>query len=69
MKHRAILCDSGLGANFYGIRVSNNCNTNTSSDTYLGSSYINDIKIESHVVFMGWSSFKVKEIAIFEIAA
>jgi hypothetical protein len=70
-KHKAIDCDSNYGPSFgyEDITVSDNCNTNTSSYTYLGSSYANDTGLDGRIVFTGSRNFKVEEIEVFEIAA
>jgi hypothetical protein len=66
-KHLAIICDFQRGPYFCGIGVSNNCDTNANSGTYLGSAYINDTGLDEKVVFTGSHSFQVKEIEVFEI--
>jgi hypothetical protein len=68
MKHQAIKCDSRRGPYFgLDIAVHDNCNANTDSSTYLGSSYTNDTGLDRNVVFTGSSKFQVKEIEVFEI--
>jgi hypothetical protein len=67
MKHLAIYCDSGCGPCFYGMSVSNDCNANTDSWTYLGASYTNDTGLDGQTVFAGPWNFQVKEIEVFEI--
>jgi hypothetical protein len=51
------------------MRVSDNCNANTSSSTYLGRAYTNDTGLRETIVFTGSWEFQVKEIEDFEIAA
>jgi hypothetical protein len=70
-KDRAILCDSERGPYFgdYDIHISENCNANTDSHTYLGYSYTNDTGLAADIVFTGSAIFQVKEIEVFEIAA
>jgi hypothetical protein len=67
-KHWVILCDSECGP-FFGddIGVSNECNTNTESDTHLGRAYTNDTGLDGETFFTGSEHFKVKEIEVFEI--
>jgi hypothetical protein len=66
-KRRAIYCDSGWGPCFGDMAVSDNCNANTRSSTSLDFSYTNDTGLDADVVFVGWRSFQVKEIEVFEI--
>jgi hypothetical protein len=66
-KWRAIGCDSGSGSWFSGMRVSDACNTNTSSITFLGIAYTNDTGLDEKAVFTGSWYFQVKEIEVFEI--
>jgi hypothetical protein len=47
--------------------VSDDCNANTSSFTYLGLAYYNDTGLDGKMVFTGSNLFKVKEIEVFEI--
>jgi hypothetical protein len=47
--------------------VADNCNTNTSSYTNLGSAYVNDTGITGTTVFTGEQYFTVKEIEVFTI--
>jgi hypothetical protein len=71
-KHRAVFCDSGFGPCFgggYDIYVSDNCNTNTNSQTGLGSTYSSDTGLKLSIVFTGSGNFQVKEIEVFEITA
>jgi hypothetical protein len=67
-KDRAIICDSEWGPFFDGIRVSDNCNANTDSWSYLGLSYANDTEVHGMTILTGSYSFTVKEIEVFEIA-
>jgi hypothetical protein len=69
-KWRAIWCDSRWGPNFANgaIRVSDECNTNIDSRTYLGDSYTNDTGLDKPIVFTGSQKFQVTEIEVFEIA-
>jgi hypothetical protein len=66
-KWRAILCDSACGPRFGGIAVSDNCNANTRSATFLGDVYTNDTGLDGNTVFTGSRHFQVKEIEVFEI--
>jgi hypothetical protein len=70
-KHFAICCNSERGPEFgvgpCDIAVFDNCNTNTGSWTFLGSSYTNDTGLNREVVFTGSGNFRVKEIEVFEI--
>jgi hypothetical protein len=66
-KHQAIYCDSGWGAHFRDIAVSDECNTNTYSYTYLGTTYNNDTELDGDKFFTGWPNFKVEEIEVIEI--
>jgi hypothetical protein len=66
-KHRAIQCNSKWGPRFYDIRVSDHCNTNTDSWTYLGDVYTNDTGLDGKTFFAGSQTFQVKEIEVFKI--
>jgi hypothetical protein len=69
-KNRAIVCDSDCGPCFYDLRISDNCNTNTESFAYFGSSYdsyINNTGLDGDIVFTGSKNFEVKEIEVFEM--
>jgi hypothetical protein len=66
-KHRAICCSSDCGPFLNAICVSNNCNTNTNSHSWLGYSYTNDTGLNGKTVFTGSEYFQVKEIVVFEI--
>jgi hypothetical protein len=46
-KREAILCDSSCGSYFWDIVVSDNCDANTDSRSYLGCSYANAIGLEA----------------------
>jgi hypothetical protein len=67
-KDRAIFCDSSIGPQFGGLGVSGNCNTNTGSWSFLGSSYANGTTLDGNTVLTGSFEFTVKEIEVFEIA-
>jgi hypothetical protein len=69
MKWRAIICDSEYGPWFGGMRVFDNCNTNTRSYTYLGDTYTNDTGLDGAIVFTGSENFQITEFEVFEIAA
>jgi hypothetical protein len=47
--------------------VADNCNTNTSNYTNLGTAYVNDTGIDGKAVFTGEYNFTVKEIEVFTI--
>jgi hypothetical protein len=66
-KHQAIFCNSGWCPYFYDIVVSDNCNVNTISCSYLSLVYINDTGLDGEIVFTGSKNFQVKEIEVFEI--
>jgi phosphopantetheinyl transferase (holo-ACP synthase) len=68
-KQYAIICGSEWGLAFGDIAVSNDCNTNTSSSTWLDNSYTNDTRLAGTIVLTGSKNFQVKEIEVFEIAA
>jgi hypothetical protein len=68
-KQYAINCNSGWGACFNAIWVSDNCNANTRSWTVLDRSYTNDTGLRGQIVFTGSEEFQVKEIEVFEITA
>jgi hypothetical protein len=66
----AIYCHSSYGPTFgngHDIYVADDCNKNTNSGTYLGSSYRNDTGLNGNQVFTGEQQFQVKEIEIFSI--
>jgi hypothetical protein len=67
-KDRAIYCRSSWGPHFRDIGVSENCNANTDSGSYLGNSYANDTGLDGETVLTGSFQFRVKEIELFEIA-
>jgi hypothetical protein len=64
---RAIICDFEWGPDFWNIRVSDHCNENSKSDSYLGSSYTNDTGLDGKTFFTGSRQFQVKEIEVFEV--
>jgi hypothetical protein len=66
----AIWCNTEWGPSFgYDIHVSNNCNANTNSYTYMfGVSYINDTGSDKNRFFTGSQSFQVREIEVFEVS-
>jgi hypothetical protein len=67
-KRRAIRCDYEWGPHFGGdIGVSDECNANTRSFTFLGYIYTNDTGLDGMTVFTGSQGFRVKEIQVFEI--
>jgi hypothetical protein len=67
-RHLAICCDSETGPDFHDIGVSDNCNTNTNSSTFLfGSIYTNDTGQDKTTFFTGSGNYKVKDIEVFEI--
>jgi hypothetical protein len=67
-KHQAICCDSKRGPCLGSdLVVLNSCDTNTHSSTFLGSSYINDTRLDGRVVLTDSEHFQVKEIEVFEI--
>jgi hypothetical protein len=66
----AIYCNSQYGPCFSGrcdILVSDNCNTNTRSQTDVGWNYTNDTELDNEIVFTGSKHFQVEEIEVFEI--
>jgi hypothetical protein len=71
-KRAAIYCSSTRGPCFgdgWGcdIAVRENCNSNTNSNTWLGTVYTNDTGLRDTVVLTGSENFRVKEIEVFEI--
>jgi hypothetical protein len=66
-KDWAIYCNSDCGPLFNDIGVSNNCNANTTSFTWLGNCYTNDTGRDGKTFFTGSQFFQVKEIEVFEI--
>jgi hypothetical protein len=66
-KRLAIQCDSKWGPCFCDIRVSDDCNTNTHTSTFLGTTYTNDTGLNGRTVLTGSLQFQVKEIEVFEI--
>jgi hypothetical protein len=66
----AIYCRSDYGPTFGGnhdIHVANDSNSNNSSYTRLGHSYVNDTGIDRDQVFTGEHNFTVQEIEVFSI--
>jgi hypothetical protein len=69
---QAICCNYSYGPIFGSvgdIRVTNNCDQNTSSYTNLGGSYTNDTGIDSKQVFTGEQYFQVREIEVFTVSS
>jgi hypothetical protein len=69
-KRRAIHCGYQYGPYFGGgwdIAISDDCNERTTSNSHLGSAYINDTGLEEKTFFAGSHNFQVKEIEVFEI--
>jgi hypothetical protein len=66
-KDWAIICRSERGPRFYDSRVSDNCNANADSETWLGYSYTNDTGLNRKTFFTGSPCCQVKEIEVFEI--
>jgi hypothetical protein len=66
-KQRAVCSNSEWGPYFRDVRVSDNCNANTSSSASLGDVYTNDTGLNEDTVFTGSKNFQVKEIEVFEI--
>jgi hypothetical protein len=66
-KDKAINCACSWGPHFWDIAVSDNCNADTLSSTYLGLSYANDTGQNGPTLFTGSPHFTVKEIEVFEI--
>jgi hypothetical protein len=66
-KQWAAVCTAGKGPDFYDITISDNCNVNTRSFTYLGVVYTNDTGLDSDIVFTGSQYFQVEEVEVFEI--
>jgi hypothetical protein len=66
-KHEAISCSADSGPCFYDFGVSDKCNANTNSWTYLGNSYTNDAGLDGRTFFTGSKYFRAKEIEVFEI--
>jgi hypothetical protein len=71
MKQQAIDCNFKSGP-YFGCSppdmiVSDNCNANTHSFTFLGHIYTNDTGLNNDIVFTGSRYFQVKEIEVFEI--
>jgi hypothetical protein len=66
-KHQTIYCDSERGPLFGDMGVSNNCNANTDSYTYLGRGSTNNTGLDGATVFTGSFHFQVTEIEVFEM--
>jgi hypothetical protein len=67
-KKEAIVCRPDWGPSFRDIYISNECNSNSNSNTeYFGLSYANDTGLYGTTFFTGSQQFKVKEIEVFEI--
>jgi hypothetical protein len=66
-ENRAICCHSDCGPHFWDIRVFDNRNANTASNSLLGRSYTNDTGLNGNTFFTGSTHFQVKEIEVFEI--
>jgi hypothetical protein len=66
-KDEAIICDSERGPHFLDIWISDKCNANTRSCSYLGDSYANDTVLDGRTVLTSSQFFTVKEIEVFEI--
>jgi hypothetical protein len=67
-KDAAIVCDPSRGPFFCGICVSDDCNANTDSSSWVGESCANDTVLGADTVLTGSFFFTVKEIEVFEIA-
>jgi hypothetical protein len=69
-QYMAIICFTDDGPQFgYDICVSNDCNANAGSHTFLGYSYTNDTGMDQKTFFTGAQNFRVQEIEMFEITA
>jgi hypothetical protein len=67
-KEYTIYCHSERGPSFGNdIYVSDNCNANTGSATFLGRAYTNDTGLRGQIVFTGSQYFQVREIEVFAI--
>jgi hypothetical protein len=66
-QNQAILCSCSYGPCFWDISVSDNCNANAASSSFLGRSYVNDTGLDGNTVLTGSENFTVKEIEVFEI--
>jgi hypothetical protein len=66
---RAIYCHQAYGPTFgnHSIYVSDNCNNNNTSYTYLGYSYANDTGMSGNQFCTGEQNFTVKDIEVFEL--
>jgi hypothetical protein len=66
----AIYCSSRYGPTFGSgndLYVANDSNSNNSSHTSLGTSYVNDTSIHGQQVFTGECYFTVQEIEVFSM--
>jgi hypothetical protein len=64
----AILGDSKIGPSFGDISLSDKCDQNTSSSTeHFGTNYANSTSLEGKTFFTGSTTFRVKDVEIFEI--
>jgi uncharacterized coiled-coil protein SlyX len=66
-KDRAIWCAPSWGPYFHDIGVSDNCNANAVSLSFLGDAYAGGTSIDGETVLTGSHNFTVKEIEVFEI--
>jgi hypothetical protein len=69
-KQSALYCNGWCGPRFgdaSDICISSDCNTNTISHTFLGSSYTNDTGLDTDIILTGGRYFQVAEIEVFEI--
>jgi hypothetical protein len=68
---QAIYCHASYGQTFgnFAIKVAQNCDQNTDSDTAFGNSYRNDIGIVGQQVFAGQFKLQVKEIEVFSVSS
>jgi hypothetical protein len=66
-KDTAVWCDSSYGPYFSEIRISDHCNANTSSYSYLAECCANDTGLSPRTVLTGSYHFTVKKIEVFEI--
>jgi hypothetical protein len=66
----AIRCYASYGPTFgdgNDIHISNGCDGNMNSYTFLGKGYVNDTGMDGKEVFTGESQFQVKEIKVFTL--
>jgi hypothetical protein len=64
---KAIQCISKWGPRFRDIAVSDNCNANPHSWSFVGNSYVNDTCVDGTTVSTGSHTFTMKQIEVFEI--